>query len=353
MNRFVEENKDLPQALRNLIAYYRSPEGSALLDRWEGIASGKGSLFFAGMGTSEFTSRDFAGRLLSQGRLASSFDAGELIHQDESRLPGDVLFVLTSQSGESAEMLKLAASGVAGDFVAITNNEDSRLAKAAALTLPLCAGDEFTITTKTYSNNLALNRILEGRLVGKKAADTVLKSLEVAAAAMEKTDDPAIGAAAELLCGMNAKTEAFAFAGRVESLVSARQCGLTYMEGLKRPAASFSGGGFRHGPFEAVGPKLGLILFRSSERTAAIVDKLAVEAAGFGSPVVVFDGCPKAPFEAVPNSIRIGVPVCSGGTGLFPVLAARSHNMLLNALAGKIGIETGHFVHGGKVTREE
>ncbi|HPS68849.1 MAG TPA: hypothetical protein PLA48_13435 [Holophaga sp.] len=352
MNRFVEENHELPAALRHLVLFYRSAEGRERLAAWAGLAGSRSSLWFTGMGTSEFTSEAAAVRFAARGWNARSFDAGELSHQEIHKIPQGVLWILTSQSGESAEIRNLVSLPWVMPYVAVTNDEASTLAGRAALTLPLCAGREDTITTKTYVNNLALFRLLEASLDGPADPAGMLDALDEAAAAMERLDEPGIEAAAASLMKASSDLPVLAFAGRGDAVASARQCGLTFMEGLKLPACAFAGGAFRHGPFECVGPRVGLVLFRSSRRTADLVDGMARDAAAHGSPVIVIDGCG---LPAVPGTALVRVPSTprSESCGLFPLLAARTHNQLLHLLATRLGIETGHFRYGGKVTRIE
>jgi glucosamine--fructose-6-phosphate aminotransferase (isomerizing) len=352
MVRFVEENRELPKALLDLVAFCRSARGRDKLAQWTRLASGRRALLFAGMGTSEFTSEALAFRLSVKGWHARSFDAGELSRQEVERVPAGSCHILTSQSGESIEIRNLAAMPWIGPYVAVTNDEDSALARGAALTLPLCAGPEESITTKTYVNNLALFRVLEAGLEGEEAVGRTLEALERAAGAMAFLDESGIEAAADRLMAGAGGLPILAFAGRGDAVVSARQCGLTFMEGLKRPACAFAGGAFRHGPFECVGPGLGLVLFRSSPATAGLMDGMARDAARHGSPVVVFDACGQPALPGIAE-IRLGTVPPAEAAGLFPILAARAHNQLLHVLATRLGIETGRFRYGSKVTRLE
>ena len=129
MARFVEENTELPSTLRDLIAFYRAPEGRERLEHWERLAAEAASLQFVGMGTSEFTSEALAWRLTARGRLSRSCDAGELFYEEDFHAPSGGLFVLTSQSGESVEIRNLAGLERVGRHVAVTNDEASSLAK--------------------------------------------------------------------------------------------------------------------------------------------------------------------------------------------------------------------------------
>ncbi len=352
MNGFVEENRVLPDSLRSLVAYYRSPEGSERVGEWDRLAADKGFFRFVGMGTSDFAGESCAARLSSNGRRACSIDAGELFYRPGRAAAREELDILTSQSGESVEIRKLVESGRSGGHVAVTNDEGSSLAKNARLVLPLKAGPEASITTKTYTNTLALFRVLEASLEGRSRREAALDALEDAARAMEALDEDAIRAVAGTLAPEGAVPTAFAFSGRCDSAVSARQCALTFMEGLKRPTSAYAGGAFRHGPFEAVGPSLGLVVFRPTDAVAALADGLARDAAALGSPVAVFDGC-AAPSVSGASAIRVPRSRSCDEFGLFPILAARSHNFLLHALSGRFGLETGVFRYGGKVTNKE
>lgn len=348
MLKFVEENGELSTALLNLVRHYEQPTGRQQLLSWAKFAAEQ-PLLLAGVGTSAFANGSLAERLTQKGHLALSDDAGELLHRAEG-LPLGLLPVLTSQSGESVEIRQLVERGL-GEYVAVTNDQNSTLARDARIVLPLLAGPEETITTKTYTNTLALLRLMEAALDGLEATARLLDVLKQAADALTMVDEACLAHAADQLMSGRRLTH-LAFVGRGDSLVSAQQCALTFSEGLKQLAQGFSGAAFRHGPFECVGPQVGLVVHIASERTAPLLYGLAQDAAERGSPVVVFDGSRQTHLSALCTVPVVRVDE-EDTYGLYPILAARSHNLLLHLLAQRLGITTGTFRYGQKVTVKE
>ena len=243
---------------------------------------------------------------------------------------------------------RIIESGLAGDgFTAITNDERSAVGRAASLVLPLCAGTEAAIAAKTYTNSLALVKLMAAALEGHPATESVLESLERAASVILDVDDGHIGAAAErLLPG-----HAVAFVGRGPAYASARQCALTFIEGARGLAAAFTGGGFRHGPMELAGPELRAVFLAPEGVTRDIMAGLASEAAAHGAGVVVITDSDVAPAD---GAAVVRVPRADrGGEELFPLAVSGAHALLLDRFAAARGIEAGHFVRGSKVTSKE
>lgn len=348
MSAFEQENDEIPNALAALVDFYGTPTGRELLDTWRDMVSGKRSVVFLGMGTSEFTPRLVLWHLLHNGIRPVILDAGEWKHYGMARLASDTLLVMTSQSGESVEFQSIVDSGDPKEYVAITNQLQSTLAANARLVLPMMAGEEAAITTKTYVNNLALLMILAETVTG-----TPTRALEVlrrTSDAVRALDSSEIDRAAQSLL----PADHIAFVARGAPFVSAQQCALTFMEGLKRTATPFTGGAFRHGPFESMGPSFRLVLFRQEGPTAHLIDRLADDARRLDSAVVLFSD---TDVSRTTTNISIRVPSltahdCDCPT-LFPILAARSHNRLLSRLAGEMGISLGSFNYGSKVTTRE
>ena len=62
MNRFLEELEQLPVALMDLLAFYRSG-GRELLHTWAARMVGRDRALFSGMGTSEFSPLAISARI--------------------------------------------------------------------------------------------------------------------------------------------------------------------------------------------------------------------------------------------------------------------------------------------------
>jgi glucosamine--fructose-6-phosphate aminotransferase (isomerizing) len=348
MSRFLDEIHELPAALRRMTRYY-SNEGAALISDWSRLAKGKKSVLFTGMGTSEFAPLVVVNQLGLLGLHSRCVDAGELLHYGPSRSGGEELTVMISQSGESVEIRKIIEEGrPARCHVAITNNVDSSLARAADLALPLCAGEEASISTKTYSNTLGLLHLLVSSLKGQEALGIALSEIELVADNMLDVDDERIREAAEFLL----PTQAIVFVGRGPALVAARQCALTFMEGAHCVGSAFSGGAFRHGPLEAIDTGFRLVVFVPAGATAPLLDRLAQDCSALGARVVVLTDRLSSGSDRL-EVIRVRNAAGASAEQLFPLAASGVHNLLLHHFAERRGVEAGIFRYGGKVTVHE
>jgi glucosamine--fructose-6-phosphate aminotransferase (isomerizing) len=349
VNSFLSELEQMPAALTSLIDFYRE-DGYDRLFAWRSLTEGKTEIIFSGMGTSNFSPMTIIPRLNAQELSCRFVDAGEWLHYGGVEpLNRRGLLVVISQSGESVELKELlTARKMKPGFVAITNDPDSTLARGAARVFPLCAGEEHTITTKTYSNTLALLHLLAGVLTGRKGFETAIEELDACVRCLREVDEARIEEAAKTLM----PGDSIACIGRGPSYVSAQQCALTFGEGAKCLAAAYTGGAFNHGPFECAGPEMGMIIFQPAGRTSVLMQRLASRAQSVGAKVVVLADESEA-MQAGVNTIPIRQINSTSSEQLFPLLASRSHNLLLYYVAKMRGIEAGRFRYGNKITSEE
>lgn len=342
MTPFQQEISEQPAALGDLAAFYRG-EGQPLLERWTRWAREAGQVTFAGSGTSEHTPHVALQTLAEAGVYGESLDAGELLHYPRP-LPGGL--ALVSQSGESVEARKLAERHAGPHLLAVTNNPDSALGRAAGLVLPMRGGVETTITTKTYSNSLALFTLLATTLQGMDAARETLTQLDALAAVLGAVDTEGIARAAELL----ADAKAIHMIARGPAIAAARQASLTFMEGTRTATTAFVAGSFRHGPLELVdATHRCLIYLPAAGCTRDLLAAMAAELAAKGSHVIVLtDGAIDLPADTC-QAVR--VPAAS--EQLFPLAAAVTQERLLDAVATRRGVVAGAFRYTGKVTMAE
>jgi glucosamine--fructose-6-phosphate aminotransferase (isomerizing) len=347
MTRFRSEVEQMPAALLRLAAWYGG-EGSGLLLDMGRRLRGARNVVWSGMGTSWFTPEAVFPRLRAAGLACTALDAGELLHFGGVPGPQEIA-VLTSQSGESVEVLRLIEEGrVRPGFIAVTNDTGSTLARKAGLVLPLHAGEEASISNKTYSNTLGLLHLAAAAVEGTGALTAALDDLRGAADALGRPVD------AEEAAACLAPATGVAFVGRGPAYVTARQCALTFMEGVRCLASAFTGGGFNHGPFESVQDGFRLVIFQPDGRTRALTEALAGRAAARGAGVVLVTAGTAPRIDGVRV---LAVPGLAGnGTdpdALFPLLASRVQNVLLEAVAAARGHEAGIFRYGAKVTTHE
>ncbi len=338
---FLKEIEEQPSALKRLIRYYRG-EGRPKLMDWAKRVRKARRVVFSGMGTSEYVPDLIQQTLGLAGIDASIHEAGELDHYFSSR---KALYVLISQSGESAETRHLAKNkSLRNRVIAISNNPQSTLAKASSLFLPLLAGKEAAISTKTYSNSLGLMFLMGQAVIGTKALDKALKRLEMVSSVMGKVDLKAIQKAAALL----ADRDAIHFIARGPSVAAARQSALTFMEGANVSATAFTGGSFRHGPYELLGPKHRSVLFAPKGRTFLLMKAMAREIAEAGGHVVVFSD---QRFKLPKKSLLLKMPMV--GEELFPLACCITQERLLHEVARRRGKTAGVFRRCSKITDKE
>ena len=348
MSQFLEEIDELPKALSRMTAFYRS-DGRERLNAWAEKMKSRNQVLFSGMGTSEFSPLAVQPRLSALGVAIRTVDSGEWLHYPIPLLGEQGLVVLISQSGESVEIKRLVERKMAGtDYVAITNDDHSTLARDAALVLPLCAGEEAAITTKTYTNTLGLLLLMAAAMEGDAALDEAVGHLEVIADYLQVVDEVQLAAAAKSLL----PCDALGFVGRGPAIVAACQSALIFMEGARCVTSAFTGGAFRHGPFEAVGPDLRLVCFVPEGRSRAIAEGLGREAARLGARVVLVTDI-ELPAEENLKVVRVRNIPGEKSEDLFPLAASGTLARLLYHFAEAKGIEAGSFQYGGKVTTRE
>jgi len=339
---FLREVAEHAQALRALTDWCRGA-GRERLTAWAGLAHRHARIVFTGMGTSEFAPEMVLQRLAGAGIDATTIDAGELLHYPRP-LPG--LLVAISQSGESVETRTVAERlPDRGALVAIVNNTESTLARLSALVLPMHAGAEAAISTKTYVNTLALLHLLTSVVESPDGLEPALTQLEALAGTMGRVDADGIGRAADVL----ANTGCIHVVARGPALAAAKQTALTFMEGTQSSCTVFSGGAFRHGPFELVGPGHRALFFAPAGRGGDLLVAMACEAASHGSGVVIITDREDVPADG--RAVVLRVP--AHGEALFPLAAATTQELLLDAVARRRGVEAGCFRFGGKITLRE
>ena len=335
---FLRDIAGQPSAVRSAVQYYRT-YGRERLQYWnQSLMAGK-KVLFSGMGSSEFAVETILPAMAGRGVESWLLDAGELLHFPR---PFNGLLVLISQSGESAETRKLAAEKAEGRFVAVTNNPESTIAKLACLNLPMMAGEEASISTKTYANTLAVLHLMaqEPELI-----ETALDRLDRVAASMHATPQEAIEKAADMLAG----APAIQFIGRGPTMSSARESSLAFMEGARIVCSALTGGNFRHGPLELSDANHYCVIFIPQSPTSGLMNGLAAELTAKGSRVVVITD--QAPDVAISADAVISIP--THGVSLFSLAAASAHARLLEAVARRRGLVAGVFRYSGKITATE
>ncbi|HWG23910.1 SIS domain-containing protein [Actinospica sp.] len=193
------------------------------------------------------------------------------------------LLVALSQSGRTPEIVDIAGryAECGASVVAVTNNPDSALARAARLHVALDAGPELAVpATKTVTSQmLAILAIAAG--LGD--ADAGLSEADVARIPDAAATILADFAPVERVVAALAEHRGMAIVGRGACYPAALETALKLQETLGVMAHGFSSADFRHGPIAVCGPDAPAVLLAGSgpadDDTRALRSDLAARSA--------------------------------------------------------------------------
>jgi glucosamine--fructose-6-phosphate aminotransferase (isomerizing) len=334
----LDQPRALEQTLRGLVV---TDPLAAITRRL--ASGGYRRVVLSGMGSSGHGLVPLQLRLIGGGHAPLTVDSSELLHDQRSLLADGTLLVLVSQSGRSVEIVRLleALRGRPVDTIGVTNTPDSPLATASAAVVLTAAGQEATVSCKTYLAAQAALALLGETLCDGDAdgARKVLLGTVPRVAAYLSGWRAHVCALAPLLRGVRA----LFYAGRGPSLAAALTAGLITKESTHRPAEGMGSAAFRHGPLEMLDGDVFLLVFAGGPSTRSLNEGLVAEAraAGARGYLAAEDAAePAFRLPAVPDVAR---PLVE----LLPV------EMITLALAALDGREAGRFERATKVTATE
>lgn len=243
--------------------------------------------------------------------------------------------IVTSQSGESAEVLRwFGETGIRADTFGLTLEEGSTLAR----TIPSLVGAGGTEKAFAATRSLTISFALHLAIINALGENTA-EALRILGSSDVTQVKEAISAFSNV--------RAIVTSGRrMQGVAEAIALGLTELSRI--PCFSLEGGQLRHGPMEMLGPDVGVVLFRAKDRTAELVSRMALSALEAGSPVIVFDASDEEPIK---EAVMIDVGAASGIAAVFALLPAAQHFML--GFAGSRVKDLGTPVRSTKITRSE
>ena len=246
------------------------------------------------------------------------------------------LLVALSQSGRTPEIVDIAGryADCGASVVAVTNNPDSDLARAARLHVSLDAGPELAVpATKTVTSQmLAILAIAAGLGEGGAGAD-IARIPEAAARVL------ADFAPVESLAKSLAEHRRMAVVGRGACYPAALETALKLQETLGVMAHGFSSADFRHGPIAVCGPEAPAVLLAGSGPADDDTRALRTELDGRAAPVAEFGTGPAA--DAAWPAL---------GTMAECLLATLRGQQLALALAAELGVDPDQPTGLNKVT---
>jgi len=285
-----------------------------------------------GMGGSYWALYPLHLALLKEGRNAVLAETSELIYSLTGLLNSRTLLIVCSQSGRSAETVRLLEGKPADCYtLAVTNTPDSPLAARAHCVVLTRAGEEFTVSSKTYVTALMALKWVGDALEGIGAAqsrDELAPAAPAVAEYLREWRSHVARAEAEL----TGVRDVFVL-GRGASLAAAGTAGLIIKESTHRHGEGMSAAAFRHGPWEMMHQGL-YALVLAGDDPGGLAQRLVRDIIDAGGRAALFLG------PRVAASVR-------------PILEILPVEMLTLALASLDGREAGRFVRATKVTTTE
>ena len=339
---YVEDILDQPRALERSLA--RLDTTSSLEAMARRVREGERQrIVLTGMGSSHLGLVPLQVRLVEAGLAPVTVEASELLHYQRALLDERTLLVLASQSGRSAEILRLLdlvrGRGVA--TLAVTNTATSPLAREATACLLTDAGEESTVSCKTY---LAAQAALAwlGEVLAGGDRDGARAALAAAVPGVARYL-ASWRAHVEWLADRLEGVRAVFYTGRGPSLAAAGAAGLITKESTHRPAEGMSGAAFRHGPMEMLDAGVFVLAFAGDERTRALSEALVRDVRAAGARAFLAAEDAPEPALCLPDVPELARPVVE----LLPV------EMITLAIAALDGREAGRFERVAKVTGTE
>ena len=338
---YLRDLLDQPQALENTFA--RLDASKVILDLAARLNRGKfHRIVLTGMGASFHALHPLNLDLIGHGFTALMVETSELVHYKSRFFDPKTLIVSVSQSGQSAEMMRLIAMNRKRcPVIAVTNTEASPLAKHASAALLTHAGNEFSVSCKTYVTALMTLKWL-GDVLCERDVRRSRRELKQAAPAVASYlvdwKDYVRRLAHEL-----SNVRHLFMVGRGASLAAVGTGSLIVKEADHFHAEGMSSAAFRHGPLEMLGEEMFVLIFSGDTKTRTLNQRLLsdiqqqegrAELAGEGASWECF---------RLPEH----------GSSIAPILEILPVQMISLALALLAGREPGKFQVATKVTTTE
>jgi glucosamine--fructose-6-phosphate aminotransferase (isomerizing) len=337
---YLRDLLDEPQVLERTLAGLQ--ESAALSELARDLERGRFQrVVLTGMGASFHALQPLFFALNRRGVTTLMVETSELIHSIPEVLDAATLLVILSQSGRSVEVLRLLELRGATPVIGVTNHADADLAKRADARVLTQAGEEFSVSCKTYVASLLALQWLRGVLCGGERGKTSDELHETAPAA-ERYLNAWRDHVRELWSEIQDVKHLF-LVGRGDSLAAVGTGGLILKESTKFHAEGMSSAAFRHGPFEMTGPGVFVLVFEGEGAAAALNKGLVDDVRKAGGRAALVGS------EAELAACRLPAP----WTLATPILEILPVQMLSLALAAHANREPGKFHLITKVTTVE
>jgi glutamine---fructose-6-phosphate transaminase (isomerizing) len=279
---YGKECREQPARLAELLQAYEQDQSIRNeLEKLKENAQGPGPVLFLGMGASYCSSIAGSVWMQSCGRPSFFADAGEWLHYARPVWGKVAASIVTTASGESAELVELCRNFGSLPTALLCNNQKSACWSLTQNRFPLFAGAEYANATKTYTNAAAACILVASHLAGYSWQQDVGKLPEIYGKALNEIFS--LRTALENFCNGAANIELI---GRGAGFGAAIMGSLCIREMTGKRAAAHSGAGFRHGPLLDVNESHVAIILALGH-TAELGVKLAQDCKSRGGKVIL------------------------------------------------------------------
>jgi len=340
-NDYVRDILDQPRALEATLQNLSVPDSFAQILRH--LAQGEiQRAVLTGMGSSFYALLPLHARLTAAGLTTVMLETSELLYYFSSLLDERSLIIAVSQSGRSAEIVRLLnASARRFVLIGVTNTADSPLALQSDCAFLTHAEEEFSVSCKTYVTALmALHHL--GSLLTNANPHNTTAELEPAVPAVRHYLASWRDHVVELAACLEGARDLF-LVGRGGSLAAAGTGGLIIKESTHRHSEGMSSAALRHGPLEMLSQETFVLVFEGDEKTRTLNVRLVGDIRQNGGRAELIG----------PNAALSSLRIPEVPQSVLPILEILPVEMVTLALAAQTGREAGRFTLGSKVTVAE
>jgi glucosamine--fructose-6-phosphate aminotransferase (isomerizing) len=297
-------------------------------------------VILTGMGSSYYGLYPLLLRLFALPVGVIWLETAELIHNAQVLIDPSNLIIAVSQSGQSAEVVRLTElAGRKVDLIGITNTPSSPLAENASLAILTLAGEEASVSCKTYISALAAHAWLGDHLLNESTHFPPLEEVPHKISEYWSTWQDIVEELRQKLQGV----ENLYLLGRGVSLAAACTGALIIKEAARYNAEGMNAAAFRHGPLEVITSQTLVLVFLGVGNNITLNERMAEDVRVAGGQVEVVG--------ISHGSLPFCLPECQvPGLPLLEIMPAQ---MVSLALAELIGHEAGQFAHAQKITTVE
>ena len=344
MNPYISDILSQPAALRNAVNNFSPYPFDSIQQRLN--AGEFDRVVITGMGASYNAAYPAYLELTRLSIPVMLVNAAELLHYTEGLIGTRTLLWINSQSGRSAELLHLLErieSTPPACILSCVNDESSPLTSASDIYLPIHAGSETTVSTKTYTNTLAVNLLSAHFLTGNNVES--LKKEMLFTTDMIETYLGDWQNHVNTLNTLLGEFKTLILIGRGASMGAVWNGALINKEAAKFPLEGMNAADFRHGPMELISPDFTALILAGSPTTSTLNHNLATDIVKHSGRVIWIDSTPDTHLPTIvhPETTNLVRPIVE----ILPM------QFLTIALAKRENIQPGHFRVIRKVTTIE